>query len=122
MVGKTQVQAAGKMSLSAMLIHCNLRPRGSVAASPELLVGDVVGDGIALGQQSSVTAFEGGNLAKGELLEELCRLVGLAELEVLRDSQLGPAVLGSDLGLLSTEVVRVREQSPSNHACGCLPC
>ena len=55
-------------------------------------------------------------LAKGEFFQELCRLVGLAKLEVFGHSQLGPAVLGSNLSLLSTEVIRVGEQSPSNHA------
>jgi hypothetical protein len=45
---------------------------------------------MALGQQHAVTALEGRHLAEGELLEELGRLVGLPELEVFGDGQLGP--------------------------------
>ena len=41
-----------------------LRSGGGVAASPQLLIGDVVGNCIAFSEQSSVTSFESRNLKK----------------------------------------------------------
>ena len=79
----------------------------SVGASTELIVSNVVSDGIGLGQENPIRSFEGRNLAEGELFEEFRGLVGLSEFEVLGEGHLGSAVLGSDERLLSTEVVGV---------------
>ena len=79
----------------------------SVGASTELIVSNVVSDGIGLGQENSIRSFEGRNLAEGELFEEFRGLVGLTKHEVLGQAHLGSAVLGSNQSLLSTEVVWV---------------
>ena len=79
----------------------------SVGASTELIVSNVVSDGIGLGQENSIRSLEGRNFSQGELFEKFRGLVGLSELEVLGQAQLSSAVLGSDERLLSTEVVGV---------------
>merc|ERR1711971_1102778 len=99
----------------------NLCSGSSVGASTELIISNVVSDGIRLGQENSIRSFKGGNLAQGELFEKLRGLVGLSKLEVLGQAQLGPAVLGSDERLLSTEVVWVGVERTGHHACSCLP-
>lgn len=50
------------------------------------------------------------HLAAGELLEELRRLVRLAELEVVGHFHLGTGVLGRDEGLVRAEVLGVSVQ------------
>ena len=79
----------------------------SLGAPTELIISNVVSDGVRLGQEDSIRSLKGWNLSQGELLEKFRGLVGLSELEVLGQAQLGSAVLGSDERLLSTEVVGV---------------
>ena len=93
----------------------NLCPGGGLDAPAQLIVGHVVRDGVGFCQQETVGALEGGDLAQGELLEELGRLVCLPEHEVLGDGDLGPAVLGSDQGLLGAEIVRIGVECLNNN-------
>ena len=91
-----------------------LCPSGGIASSAQLIVGDVVGNGVGLGEDEAIGSLEGGDLAQGELLQELGGLVGLPEHKVLGDCDLCTAVLGGDQGLEGTEVVRIGVESLQN--------
>ncbi len=88
-----------------------LGPGFSITSSTELIVGDVVGDGIGLGENEAIRSLERGDLAQGELFKELGRLVSLPKNEVLGNCDLCPAVLGSDQSLEGTEIVRIGVES-----------
>ena len=88
-----------------------LGPSFSITSSTELIVGDVVGDGIGLGENEAIRSLERGDLAQGELFKELGRLVSLPKNEVLGNCDLCPAVLGSDQSLEGTEIVRIGVES-----------
>merc|ERR1719376_1803216 len=51
----------------------------AAVATPQLLVGHVVSDGVALEQAGAVRTLESRNLSKRELFDEGIGLVGLAE-------------------------------------------
>lgn len=84
-----------------------LGPGFGITSSAELIVGNVVGDGIGLSENEAVRSLERGNFAKREFFKELGRLVSLPKNEVLGNCDLCPAVLGSDQSLEGTEIVRV---------------
>ena len=88
-----------------------LGPSFSITSSTELIVGDVVGDGIGLGENEAIRSLERGDLTQGELFKELGRLVSLPKNEVLGNCDLCPAVLGSDQSLEGTEIVRIGVES-----------
>lgn len=88
-----------------------LGPGFSITSSTELIVGDVVGDGIGLGENEAIRSLERGDLTQGELFKELGRLVSLPKNEVLGNCDLCPAVLGSDQSLEGTEIVRIGVES-----------
>ena len=88
-----------------------LGPSFSITSSTELIVGDVVGDGIGLGENEAIRSLERGDLTQGELFKELGRLVSLPKNEVLSNCDLCPAVLGSDQSLEGTEIVRIGVES-----------
>ena len=88
-----------------------LGPGCGIASSTELVIGDVVCDGVGLGENEAIWTLERGDLAQGELFKELCGLVSLPEHEVLGHSDLCTAVLGGDQGLEGTEIVRIGVES-----------
>ena len=91
-----------------------LGPGCSITSSPELVIGDVVCDGVGFCESEAIRTLESGDLAQGELLEELGGLVRLPKHEVLGNCDLGTAVLSGDQGLEGTEIVRIGVESLGN--------
>ena len=91
-----------------------LGPGCGITSSAELVVGDVVGNGVGLGENETIGTLESGDLAQRELLEELGGLVCFPENKVLGNCDLCTAVLGGDLGLEGTEIVRIGVESLQN--------
>ena len=88
-----------------------LGPGCGITSPAELVVGDVVGNGVGLGENEAIGTLESGDLTQGEFLEELSGLVSFPEHEVLGNCDLCTAVLGGDQGLEGTEIVRIGVES-----------